>query len=328
MSGTVTISLEIELAWGLVHDAPDHIHERLSRGRRRETETLDRLLTVCDELALPVSFDVVGHLLLKSCPGTHDGPHPNGWFDRDPGGERTSHPLFYAPDLIERIREATTDHEICTHTFSHSRCDIVSPDVVDWELDTVERLHVNRGLAPPRSFVPPVHAPPPKSVLTEHGIRTLRTPTELRPPVREPEYSGGAIGDTLNRVRRSHPVEMLFRTPVVTEPTVVDDIVETYISWHASLSAPYLPTGQTPPHPAYRVVPLSLRQHHHRRFLSKGLRAAANQDSAIHYWSHLFDISNASQLPPVESFLRTLAASRDRGDVRVDTMADLGDHVA
>lgn len=198
MLGTVTISLEIELAWGVIRSHPEKVDERFSADRRRETETLDRLLTLCDDLDIPVNFDVVGHLLLDSCSGRHDGPHP---------------------------------------------------------------------------------------------------------------------------------AQVFFRTPTVEEPTLVDGLVETYTSWHTSLSAPHLPKGQAPPHPLYRSILRSIRRRHHQRFLARGLREAAARESSVHYWSHLFDISNDAQWPAVRSFLDLLATARNRGRVQIETMDTLGERI-
>jgi hypothetical protein len=61
MTGTITLSLEIELGWGL---AQFNKLDTLSDDRRQETDHLRRLLTLCDELSVPITFDIVGHLLL------------------------------------------------------------------------------------------------------------------------------------------------------------------------------------------------------------------------------------------------------------------------
>lgn len=327
MTGTVTLTLEIELAWGLAHTPDADPQDRHSVDRRQETETLQRLLAICNDLDLSVSFDVVGHLLLDSCDGCHDGPHQPGWFDADPGTDSVTNPLYYAPDLVERIRRAQTDHELCTHTFSHARCDEVREEVLNWELDRVAALHAERGLQPVRSFVPPVHAPPPRDVLINHNIHTVRRPVEYRPPIANPNPPANPLSRALWYVHRSHPVEMLLRKPVVRPPIECDGLVETYTSWHASLSAPYLPNGCALPHPVYRMIPRSSRQQHHRRHLIRGLRDAAANDENVHYWSHLFNISNTAQWPPLQSFLKTLAGYRDRDMVRVETMAELGERV-
>ncbi len=116
MTGIVTISIEIELGWGY-HDIGDY--RKLSDGRVAETKALSRLLSLCEELHIPITFDVVGHLLLEKCGGNHDGPHPEGWFSADPGTDVSEDPLFYAPDLIQDIVDTDVDHEIGSHTFSH-----------------------------------------------------------------------------------------------------------------------------------------------------------------------------------------------------------------
>lgn len=327
MVGTITLSLELELAWGLVHSHPEHVARRFSPGRQREAETLDRLLSRCDDLDIPLSVDVVGHLLLASCDGDHDGPHPDGWFAGDPGTDWRRDPLYYAPDLVEEIVTADVDHEICTHTFSHARCDEVATAVIEWELDRVEQLHARQELDPVESFVPPVHARPPRTVLTDRGIRTVRRPVEYRPPVEDPDPPDEILDRVRWYVRRSHPVETLLRRPTVASPRMVDGLVETQTDWHASLSAPYLPNGRQQPHAIYRTLPRSLRQRRHRQYLLDGLREVAESSGAVHFWTHLFNLANDAQWPPVQSFLETLADYRDRGAIQVETMADLGRRV-
>jgi len=319
MVGTVTVSLEVELAWGLMRiDGADPL-DRHSPGGKRERRTLGRLLELCERLELPLSFNLVGHLLLGSCTGDHQGPHPTGWFDSDPGTNVDREPLYYGPDLVELIAETGVEHELATHTFSHARCDEVADAVVDWELTRVEELHAERGLGAVESFVPPIHAPAPREILRDHGIETVRRPVEYRPPVKQPDPPDGPLDRVLCRLRRSHPVETLLRSPTVATPTRTGGLVETYTSWHASLSAPYLRNGSALPHPAYRVLPTSLRQRRHQQYLLEGLREVAANGGAIHYWSHLFNISNDDQWPIVEAFLTMLADYRDRGAVQVKT---------
>lgn len=126
MAGVVTLSVEVELAWGQHDKGSEAFESVLSEGRTSETAALRRLLSTCDDLDIPISFDVVGHLFHDSCSGIHQSPHDSGWFDADPGTDLDTDPLFYAPDLIRSIDDATTDHGICTHTYSHALCDEIS----------------------------------------------------------------------------------------------------------------------------------------------------------------------------------------------------------
>lgn len=112
MAGALTISLEIELAWGTHDKDSNDRFDHISPRREVETKTLNNLLKLCDDLELPITFDVVGHLFLSSCDGSHPSPHEGDWFASDPGTDEESNPLFYAPDMVKNIRDAKVDHEL------------------------------------------------------------------------------------------------------------------------------------------------------------------------------------------------------------------------
>lgn len=326
MTGTVVLSVEIELAWGLAR-LDDATAERHGRHRSAETETLERLLAACDERGLPITFDVVGHLLLERCTGAHDGPVPDDWFADDPGTSADDDPLYYAPDLAEQIRTARVGHEVGTHTFTHPRCDLVDDEVVDWELRAARDAHDSAGLSQPRSFVPPLHGPPPSSVLCEHGVTGVREPVTLRPPVEQRSPPESPLASLAWRLRESHPAQVLARSHPVREPELRDGLVRHYSTWHASLTAPHLPNGASAPHPAYRVLPTRVRQAIHERYLERALEDAVAADSCVHLWTHLFNLANDAQWSPVRSFLDSLADRRDAGDLTVETMASLSEQV-
>jgi hypothetical protein len=92
MVGTVTLGIEVELVLGFQH-LPDR-EPPLSPSPTRETRTLERLLTVLDAAGVPITFDVVEHLIEGSCRGNHVGPHSAEWFDADPGTAVGEDPTF------------------------------------------------------------------------------------------------------------------------------------------------------------------------------------------------------------------------------------------
>lgn len=149
MVGEITLSIELELGLGGKHDLGELDH--LSEDRSAESETLRRLLDVCEYFEVPVTFDVVGHLLYDSCSGTHSGPYPDSWWFEDPGSNSQSDPQFYAPDLVYEIDDSPVDHEIATHTFSHILADDATDQLLDQELDKVEKAHSQFGLPSPTS---------------------------------------------------------------------------------------------------------------------------------------------------------------------------------
>lgn len=308
MVGTVTISIEIELGWGLVRF---NKFDKLSENREAETRHLSRLLDQCEEYDVPITFNIVGHLLHESCDGTHDGPHDEDWWDVDPGTSVDEDPEFYAPDLIDDIRSRRTDHEICTHTYSHIECNEVDPEIVRWELNRAQRVHDEHGLGKTGSIVPPRHSTPPSDVLVDTGIRTKRTPHYK---AHDEHHPATAVGKLYDILFGSHPA---------VEPAVRQGVLESYSPEYITFAAPFLQTGTSEPHPVYRSIPLFVRQRLHERNLRQGIDAAATTDSFVHYWSHLYDFSNEKQWPQVKSFVRQLSERQEMGDIRVRTMKDL-----
>lgn len=307
MTGVVTLSIEVELGWGM-HDRGRYGH--LSHRGEEERAFLSRLLDACDAFDVPVSFDVVGHLLLSSCPGTHEGPYPSGWFAADPGTDAERDPLFYAPDAIREIERRRTDHELCTHSFSHVVCDRVDAAVVDRDLELAQACHREHLGAPARTLVPPRHGPPPRESLDRAGIEVVRLAKSPSSPTPVHRFKHLLLGP--------HPD---------LSPRLVDGVVETYGTDYMSLTASSLPFGQESTHPAFRPLPVSLRQRLHTRYLSRQTERVAETGGYLHLWSHLWDLSNEYQWGAVRPYLRRLGRLRDEGRVEVLPMVDLGRHV-
>lgn len=307
MGGKVTLSIEVELGWG-VHDLDGAPH--LSADGSAERAYLSRLLKCSDALGIPISFDVVGHLLQSTCDGDHDGPHRDDWFDADPGTDASADPLFYAPEMVRDIVDRPFDHELCTHTYSHVPCRSVEPETVDWELDRAQSQIRDVTGSETVSIVPPRHSRPPSAALREADIEIMRMSR-----------------DTSDKSRPARLKELVYGPHPTFEPKLVDGVVETYCTAYPSLTSSALPSGQRDPLAPFRLVPVPVRQRLQRQYLSRALDAAVEDDGYCHLWCHLYDLSNEYQWPVVRSFLKELAARRDDGDVRVLTMSALNDHL-
>lgn len=312
MTGTVTISLELELGWGVVRFG---LLDKISPGRRRETRTLHSLLERCEEFEVPIAFNAVGHLFLEECSGHHEGPYPDDWFDVDPGSSVEEAPKFYAPDLIAAIQESPTPHEICTHTFSHIECGKMSPETVAHDLRAARRIHEDHGATPLVSLVPPRHSPPPRDVLREVGIEAIRVPH-----YRAPEH-----GDPPTPAHKLK--EMLFGPHPTTPPHIIDGVLETYSPQHKTLAAEYLPLGRHPTHSVYRPIPLAARKRLHRRNHRRALDRVCETDGHVHFWCHLYDFANEHQWPQVAALLEDIGRRQAAGDLEVRTMADLNGEI-
>lgn len=311
-SAIVTISMEIELAWGIIDQLDERKHQ-FSNNRKKETETLDKLLALCDELELPISFDVVGHLLQEKCNGKHPSPHPDSWFEKDPGTNVNDNPLFYAPDLVDSIQQSNTAHEICTHSFSHVFQAEANSKVFDWEFEQVEKQHNEFGLNKPISFVSPRHQASFKDILKKHDIGIIRTPF---PNYESPDY--GAFRKFFTLLNPPHPLK---------KAEVVDGIVETYCRPDPSLAASSLPQGQRSPHKVFSLLPLPLKQYIHKKNLMRHVHNAINESSQLHLWTHLMNISNEAQWGAISKFLTELSELRESNQLTIKTMAELVPYV-
>lgn len=305
--GTVTLSIEVELGWG-VHDIGTYGH--LSPDGTRERAYLDRLLDRCVETDIPISFDVVGHLLLDGCDGDHGGPYPPRWFDEDPGTDPETDGRFYAPDAVDRIVETPVPHELCTHTFSHT-IGSGAPATVKADLARAQQLHERRLGDRTVALVPPRHHLPPRTVLTDSGIQIVRVGRSTR------------SGSRVSRFR-----ELLVGPIPTWEPRLVDGVVETYCTTYPSLVAPTVVVGRdSSAHPAFRLFPKTVRTQLHLRALRRVVDRVAVEGGHVTLWCHLYDLANEHKWPPLSTFLGALARRRDAGDVDVLTLSELNDRV-
>ena len=291
MPGSAIFSVEVELGWGYHDLQRPNKYATLSESRDTETEALERLLTLCDQFEIPITFDVVGHLLLDDCSGTHRGKYPTDWFGADPGTDVESDPLFYAPDLIDMIEAAEVDHEICTHTFSHALGEEFTSTQLDSDLKKAQNLHRERFGQPAESIVPPRHQQMDSEILKQNEIRVIRQTIgkmpETKPALLKWYFS------------RNHPV---------MEPVRDGRLVTTYTSVTQSMTAPYISHGQGTVHPVLRSIPLRVRKCIHRKYVEDALDRAATEGKHAHFWTHLHDMANEAQLAIVEQVIR-LAAS-------------------
>src|SRR5256712_3166652 len=122
------ISADFEMSWAFRHHPKEVARDR----GQRERENIPHLLQMFERCAFPITWATVGHLFLESCSrSSHGLAHPemprpphNGlwtgdWYMHDPCTNYKQDPLWYAPDLIQKILESPVHHEIGTHSFSH-----------------------------------------------------------------------------------------------------------------------------------------------------------------------------------------------------------------
>ena len=152
--GSVTISIDLELAWGNW----DNLEQRhIDHVDALERPIVKRLVETFDRHSLPVTWAFVAALL-----------------DRDSARERPgSERLWYAPDVIDTIRSARTAHDLGSHGGRHRYFTAMSEAAADEDLDFARGIHAANGLKF-ESFVFPRNQVARTALLERHGLRVFR----------------------------------------------------------------------------------------------------------------------------------------------------------
>jgi peptidoglycan/xylan/chitin deacetylase (PgdA/CDA1 family) len=307
--GTFVLSLDTELAWGNCWNGSVQRYARHYDAYRDSVRSLVELL---DDYQVPATWAFVGHLLLDACDGIHaDVLRPdyrwfNGpWLAWDPGTNRRADPWWYGRDLLDRVCRAKVSHEIATHTFSHIIVDDpgCSQVVFRSELAKCAALHSELGLPPLRSIVYPNNAIAHLQALAEFGIIA---------------YRGREEGWHF-RVPRvlSRPAALAFRALPFTPP--VYDLRSRVKAGLVNIPASMVLLAYDG---LRRRLPDSVRLGQMKR----GLRAAVSQRRVFHLYFHPYNLASSPRMLQVlEAALNVVNRLRERGEMRVATMAQLAE---
>jgi peptidoglycan/xylan/chitin deacetylase (PgdA/CDA1 family) len=282
--GALCISIDLELAWG-TWDKPSAACHRLCA--EKERLVVHALLELFASRAVPATWAVVGRLLDRS------GGAPATEF-----GER----IWYAPDLVEAIRNSPPGHDIGSHSFAHVYFEELDRGLLAADLRAARRIHEEHGLAF-TSFVFPRNQVAHLDLLAEAGVKVFRSAdvgwhTAIR------KTAGTLPGRAAHLAHTLLPI-----SPGVVQPR----------------SHPFglveLPSSM-----------LLLARDGLRRLVRPeiaemkaklGLRRAARHGKVFHLWFHPSNFYRETdvQLGVLESILDEACAMRDRGAIDVRTMA-------
>lgn len=154
MPGAVTISIDLELAWGNWDNLAEH---HIRHVEASERPIVRRLVDLLDRHELPVTWAFVAALLDASSARAQPGPEH----------------LWYAPDVIDTIRSANVAHELGSHGGRHRYLDLMSEPDAEADLGFAAEVHRSHGL-PFRSFVFPRNRVARTELLARYGIGVYR----------------------------------------------------------------------------------------------------------------------------------------------------------
>ena len=191
----VLISSDFELAWAwrYTKSSANPIQKAIEKAKI-ERENMPRILALCEQFDIPITWLTVGHLFLESCVKENGISHPEllhpehfennwwrfdskDWFEHDPGTNFKKDPLWYCPDLIELILKSRVKHEIGCHTFSHIDCrdEVCSPQLFISEINACKQAAKLLGIDKMDSFVHPGHTIGNLDTLASLGFTNYRT---------------------------------------------------------------------------------------------------------------------------------------------------------
>ena len=182
------VSIDLEMSWGTIHHGRPHISEHFSNERQIVRDVLDMM----EKYGIAGTWAIVGHLFLSTCAPEHGIKHteiirphyewhPADWYEMDPSSDVEHEPTWYAPDLVEAIRDCSMPQEIASHSFGHIIAGDPGCDREAFRSDLAACVSVakteNIDL---RSFVFPRNSIDHVEILEEEGFSAFRG----RPPDR------------------------------------------------------------------------------------------------------------------------------------------------
>jgi len=280
------LSIDLELLWGVW----DHVTAADAEAcAALEREIVRRLLALFRTHEVPVTWAFVGRLL--------DDSHG---FD----GLRGDRNCWYAPDIIDAIREDPVDHEIASHSYGHIYFGESTADAVRDDLMRAKAVHESHGL-PFRSLVFPRNQVAHLDIVAEAGIEVFRS------------VDAGLLEVVGRRAPWLRPLANLADKALPVAPPVVQPIrrQQGLIELPSSL----LLIGRNG---LRRVVsPAALRAK-----LRAGLTRATERGELFHLWFHPsnFYADLDGQLAILDTALGEAATLRRQGRLDVLPMGSLG----
>lgn len=157
MAGSLCISIDLELAWG-IWDKPSHeYHQRCAQ---LEGTIVERLVQIFERHEVSATWAIVGRLL-----------------ERDDAASRTTafgDRIWYAPALIERVANAKMRQEIASHGHEHKYFGSTTREQLRADLAAARSVHQRHGLAFD-SFVFPRNDVNHLDLLRDAGISVYRS---------------------------------------------------------------------------------------------------------------------------------------------------------
>ena len=325
--GVFLLDIEVELAWGIIDEK---INEAKVRDSSKKVRTyLDDIFFLLEKYEIPVTWGLLGHIILEHCECTKGVPHSEmprplykwierDWYANDPCKNLTEEPAFYGRDITDRIIAHTSKtkigHDIACHSFSHQLfgdhgC---TEEVAEAEVErSIELIEENYGIKP-KVFVFPRDYPGHLNVLERNGIIAFRG--QIPHAITYMESGGGA----LNSIRKYTSMAAYFASFYFTmPPPVVSPKKE-----HGLINIPASMCYNKKPFIPQRLINIKAK---------KGIKRAIKERKIFHLYTHLMNFGEVLETKKFfdgfEEILSDADLSRRRSKLEITTIRRIAEHL-
>jgi peptidoglycan/xylan/chitin deacetylase (PgdA/CDA1 family) len=286
--GALCISIDVEGAWGTWDKPTAAYHDRCAR---HEAAIVRGLVELFDRFEVSATWAVVGRLLELD----------------ESAAKTTSHgaKIWYAPELVERVRAARTPQDIGSHSYAHVYFGSTPREALREDLAAARRVHDRHGL-PFASFVFPRNQVGHVDLLRAAGVKVFRS-VDHGWHIAVRERLGRNAGRVANLADKVLPVP-----PAVVQPVAHATEHGTVVELPSSMLLMARNGLRRAVHPAVAALKAKL-----------GLTAASRGAGTFHLWFHpsnfYYDLER--QLDTLGDIVKTAAQMRDRGEIEIRPMS-------
>ena len=318
--GVFLLDIEVELAWGVIDQRIDK--DALRNAAEKVRKHLDGILCLLDKYAIPVTWGIVGHLMLNQCESAASISHPemprpsykwmaSDWYKNDPCKTLAEEPAFYGKDIVDKIVEHSlktqSSHDIACHSFSHQLFGVpcCSEMVAQVEVRCcLNLLKENYGIQP-RVFIFPRDSVGRLDILRKEGFISFRGP--ISHSVNYSETDGGIVGAFRKNISLAIYLASFYLT--IPPPVVNPKMENALVNIPASLCYNKKP-----------FIPLSLIVRKARR----GIDRAIKEKKIFHLYTHLINFGTAPEpkafIKGFENVLAYANLKREENKLEITTM--------
>jgi len=286
--GSLCISIDVELAWG-IWDKPSAAYH--ARCAEHEEAIVKGLVALFERFDVGATWAFVGRLLELDDAAARS----TSWGSQ----------IWYAPALVEVVRGARTPQDIGSHSYAHVYFGATPREAVRGDLAAARRVHDRHGL-PFCSFVFPRNQVAHVDLLREAGVRVFRS-VDHGWHMAVGRRLGRRAGRVANLADKMLPIP-----PAVVEPVVHATERGEIVELPSSMLLMARNGLRRAVPPASVVAKARL-----------GLAAARRTGGTFHLWFHPsnFYYEPERQLETLGAIVEAAARMRDHGEIDIRPMS-------